>query len=157
MASATLTFTHPSQRCSKRSSGADRFLFCSKTGRPLLQSNVLRAYLYPLLERAGEQKAGAHAFRRFRTTWLRKQHAPEDLIRFWLGHDNRSITDTYCKLNEDVVFRKNVAEQVGIGFELPTENLEVAPNCTQSELLSTFEIKEEEWLPGQDSNLQHFG
>jgi hypothetical protein len=55
------------------------------------------------------------------------------------------------------VFRKNVAEQVGIGFELPTENLEVAPNCTQSELLSTFEIKEEEWLPGQDSNLQHFG
>jgi integrase len=103
------------------------FLFCSKTGRPLLQWNVLRAYLYSLLERAGQQKASAHAFQRFRTTWLRKQHAPEDLIRFWLGHANRSITDTYCKLNEDVVFRKNVAEQVGIGFELPTENLEVAP------------------------------
>jgi integrase len=114
------------------------FLFCSKTGRPLLQSNILRACLHPLLEQAGRAKAGAHAFRRFRTTWLRKQHTPEDLIRFWLGHANRSITDTYCKLNEDVAFRKKVAEQMGIGFELPTEKPEVAPNCTQSELLSTF-------------------
>lgn len=117
-----------------RSSG---FLFCSKSGRPLLQSNILRLSLHPLLEKAKQPKAGAHAFRRFRTTWLRKQHTPEDLIRFWLGHANRSITDTYCKLNEDVAFRKKVAEQVGIGFELPTENVEVAPNCTQSQLLST--------------------
>jgi hypothetical protein len=51
---------------------------------------------------------------------------------------NRSITDAYCKLDEDVPFRKQVAEHVWIGFELPTEDLEVAPNCTQSELLSTF-------------------
>jgi len=81
---------------------------------------------------------GAHAFRRFRTTWLRKQHAPEDLVRFWLGHANKSVTDDYSKLKEDVTFRKKVAEQVGIGFELPSKKLEVAPNCTQSELLSTF-------------------
>ena len=80
---------------------------------------------------------GAHAFRRFRTTWLRKQHAPEDLFRFWLGHANKSVTDGYSKLKEDVTFRKKVAEQVGIGFELPIEKLEVAPNCTQTVLLST--------------------
>ena len=114
------------------------FLFCSKSGKPLLQSNILRLSLHPLLKKAKQPKTGAHAFRRFRTTWLRKQHTPEDLTRFWLGHANRSITDAYCKLNEDVAFRKKVAEQVGIGFELPTERLEVAPNCTQSELLSTF-------------------
>lgn len=70
-------------------------------------------------------------------TALRKQHTPEDLIRFWLGHANRSITGAYSKLHEDVAFRKKVAEQVGIGFDLPAEKLEVAPNCT-SELLSTF-------------------
>jgi integrase len=114
------------------------FLFCSKNGKPLLQSNILRLSLHPLLQKAKQPKAGAHAFRRFRTTWLRKQHTPEDLIRFWLGHANRSITDVYCKLSEDVAFRKKVAEQVGIGFELPAEKLEAAPNCTQSELLSTF-------------------
>jgi hypothetical protein len=53
-----------------------------------------------------------------------------------LGHANSSITDVYCKFNEDVAFRKKVAVQVVIGFELPIEKLEVAPNCTQSELLS---------------------
>jgi integrase len=113
------------------------FLFCSKNGKPLLQSNILRHWLHPLLEEAKQPKAGAHAFRRFRTTWLRKQHTPEDLIRFWLGHANGSITDAYSKLHEDVAFRKKVAEQVGIGFDLP-EKLGVAPNCTQSELLSTL-------------------
>ncbi len=114
------------------------FLFCSKSGKPLLQSNILRLWLHPLLDKAKQPKAGAHAFRRFRTTWLRKQHTPEDLIRVWLGHANRSITDAYSKFHEDVVFRKKVAEQVGIGFELSAEKLEVAPNCTQSELLSAF-------------------
>jgi hypothetical protein len=114
------------------------FLFCSKNGLPLLQSNVLRLSLHPLLKKLGQPKSGAHAFRRFRTTWLRKQHAPEDLIRFWLGHANKSVTDVYSKLKEDVAFRKKVAEQVGIGFELPAEKPEVAPICTQSELLSTI-------------------
>ena len=112
------------------------FLFCSKNRNPLLQSNILRLSLHPILEELKQPKSGAHAFRRFRTTWLRKQHAPEDLIRFWLGHADKTVTDGYSKLKEDVTFRKKVAEQGGIGFELPTEKLEVAPNCTQSELLS---------------------
>jgi len=111
-------------------------LFCSKNGNPLLQSNILRLSLHPLLEVLKQPKSGAHAFRRFRTTWLSKQGAPEDLIRFWLGHANKSVTDDYSKLKEDVAFRKKVAEQVGIGFELPAlpAQPEVAPNCTQSEL-----------------------
>ncbi|MFZ0413274.1 MAG: site-specific integrase [Candidatus Acidiferrales bacterium] len=113
-------------------------LFCSKNGLPLLQSNLLRLSLHPLLKKLNQPKMGAHAFRRFRTTWLRKQRAPEDLLRFWLGHANKSVTDGYSKLKEDVPFRKKVVEQVGIGFELPAEKPEVAPNCTQSQLLSTF-------------------
>jgi integrase len=114
------------------------FLFCSKNGNPLLQSNILRLSLHPILKEMKQPKSGAHAFRRFRATWLRKKHAPEDLIRFWLGHANTSVTDGYSKLKEDVTFRKKIAEEVGIGFELPAEKLEVAPNCTQSELLSTL-------------------
>jgi integrase len=114
------------------------FLFSSKNGLPLLQSNVLRLSLHPSLSELGQPNSGGHAFRRFRTTWLRKQHAPEDLIRFWLGHANRSVTDVYSKLKEDVAFRKKVAEQVGIGFELPAEKTEVAPICTQSGSVATF-------------------
>jgi hypothetical protein len=67
--------------------------------------------LAPSASGGGQPKAGAHAFRPFRTTWLRKQHTPEDLIRFWLGHANLNITDAYSKLHEDVAFRKKVAEQ----------------------------------------------
>ena len=62
-------------------------------------------------------------------------------------------------------FRKKAGEQAGIGFELPVQALsaqtEVAPNCTRSELSGrtalSNEAKEEEWLPGQDSDLQPFG
>ncbi len=103
------------------------YLFHAKSGFPLLQSNVLRLSLHPLLKSVGQPKSGAHAFRRFRATWLRKQRAPEDLIRFWLGHANKSVTDLYSKLKEDVTLRKKVAEEVGIGFELPAEKPGVAP------------------------------
>ena len=84
------------------------FLFCSKSGNPLLQSNILRLSLHPILEELKQPKSGAHAFRRFRTTWLRKQNAPEDLIRFWLGHANKSVTDGYSKLKEDVMFLRRL-------------------------------------------------
>jgi hypothetical protein len=58
--------------------------------------------------------------RRFRTTWLRKQRAPEDLIQFWLGHAKQSVTDGYSKLADDMEFRAKVAETVGTGFVVPT-------------------------------------
>lgn len=57
--------------------------------------------------------------RRFRTTWLRKQRAPEDLIKFWLGHAKQSVTDGYSKLGEDVEFRRQIAESVATGFDVP--------------------------------------
>jgi hypothetical protein len=60
----------------------------------------------------------------------------EDSVRFWRGYADKSVTDRHVKLKEGATFRKKVAEQVGIDFEFPTENLEVAPNWTQSELLA---------------------
>jgi integrase len=59
---------------------------------------------------------GFHAFRRFRTTWLRKNRVQEDLIRFWLGHSEGSVTDGYSKLSEDVEYRREIADKVGTGF-----------------------------------------
>jgi hypothetical protein len=58
--------------------------------------------------------------RRFLTTWLRKQRAPEDLIKFWLGHAKESVTDGYSKLADDVEFRAQVAETAATGFEVPS-------------------------------------
>jgi len=91
-------------------------LFVNKLGEPLSQTNLARRSLHPILSSLGVEKAGFHAMRRFRATWLRKQRAPEDLIRFWLGHAKGSITDGYSKLADDLEFRTELAEKVGVGF-----------------------------------------
>lgn len=116
-------------------------LFCTESRRPLPPSNILSDSLHPILEKLGQPKAGAHAFRRFRATWLRMQRTPEDLIRFWLGHANKTITDGYSLLKVDSQFRRKITEQVNIGFEIPASEPDVAPKiaiCTQTTSLSTL-------------------
>jgi integrase len=93
------------------------FLFHTRNGGPVLQRNVLRV-LHGILVGMGKPKLGFHAFRRFRVTHLRKNRVPEDLIKFWIGHAPQSVTDEYSKLKHDVHFRKDVAEKVGLGFDL---------------------------------------
>ncbi len=95
------------------------FLFCTKSGLPMSDDNVYRR-LNPLLKRLRIPKMGFHAFRRFRVTWLRKNRVPEELIRFWIGHADRSMTDRYSMLNADTTLRKAIAEKIGLGFELPS-------------------------------------
>jgi integrase len=84
------------------------FLFAGKTGNP-----IAPRFVYAHL--AGH---GAHAFRRWRVSWLRKKNAPEDLVRWWTGHANSNMTDHYCRMREDVEFRREIAEKVGLGFSL---------------------------------------
>ena len=103
-------------------------LFSTKGGKPLHQSNILRRTLHPILAELQQPRTGFHAFRRFRVTHLRFQCAPEDLIRFWVGHANASITDSYSKLQSDVAFRKEVVERVGIGFKLSEKITPIVPN-----------------------------
>lgn len=93
--------------------GKNGYLFTTASGRPPLQRNVL----HTLHQLAG--MVGFHAFRRFRTSILRKARAPEDLIGLWLGHAGLSVTDSYARqLREDVAFRQEWAERCGLGFEL---------------------------------------
>jgi hypothetical protein len=77
--------------------------------------------LHPMLEKLGQEQAGHHAFRRFRVTWLRKQHCPVDLRHFWLGHAGKSVEDDYDRVREEVGFRKQVVEKIGLGFDLPSQ------------------------------------
>jgi integrase len=94
-------------------SGKEDYIFPTSSGRPLSQRNVHRT----LCSLAG--KGGLHAFRRFRTSVLRKARVPEDLISLWLGHAGHSVTDVYARqLREDVPFRKEWADKCGLGFEL---------------------------------------
>ena len=71
-------------------------------------------------------------------TWLRKQRAPEDLLNFWIGHSSETITSDYSMIKNDVKFRKEEAERLGLGFELPIKHPDVVPNasiCAQNTAL----------------------
>lgn len=97
------------------------FLFRNRTGTPLLQTNVLRSSLHPILRGLGVEITGFHAFRRFRATWLRKTGVPRDLEDFWMGHAPRTVGDLYSKLSEDVQFRREVVNRIGLGFTISRE------------------------------------
>lgn len=115
-------------------------LFCSRTGKQLWQTNILRRALHPVLAKLNQPKCGAHAFRRFRTTWLRKNGVPKDLEHFWLGHADEEVGDIYSKLKEDVAFRQEVTSRIGFGFELPAEECVVGPNGPKIQAESVQEV-----------------
>jgi integrase len=93
-------------------------VFAYREGKPFLQSNILRRNLHPLLKKLGIKVQGLHSFRRFRTTWLRKNLAPEDFIKGRRGHASKSVTDEYSKLYQDGKFRKELTGKLGMGFSL---------------------------------------
>jgi integrase len=95
------------------------FVFQTRNGKPLTQTNLLKREFHPILEKLGISKRGFHSFRRFRNTHLRKSGCPDGVLKFWMGHANKDMTDRYDKVREDVEFRKEVAKAMGVGFELP--------------------------------------
>ena len=117
---------------------ADRksgLVFANRSGRPLSQTNLARRSLHPILKALDAEKAGFHGMRRFRTTWLRKQRAPEDLIQFWLGHSKQSQTDGYSKLADDLEFRAEVAAKLGTGFVVPSVLRPTSPRKTKEKVM----------------------
>jgi integrase len=103
---------------------ADRktgLVFRNGLGKPLAQSNVVRRSLHPVLERLEVPKAGFHSFRRFRATHLTKNRVPESLVKFWMGHAATNQTEEYVKLFGEGDYRREVADGVGLGFELLPE------------------------------------
>jgi integrase len=115
------------------------FLFQTKNGTPLSLTNVLRRHLHPALKKlgyvnqhTGDHKAGTHAFRRFRNTFLRNETScPKGLRDYWLGHAGNSMDDLYDMVKDNVAFRKQKAAEYGIGFELPTA-VSIVPNVPKN-------------------------
>ena len=107
------------------------FLFETKTGNMLWPSTLYRDGFKTILKRMGRGKVRFHAFRRFRQAVLEKSEMRQLLIDFWFGHDNPDMSSRYAKqLTEDMEFRKEWAEKVGLGFELPElSESESGANC----------------------------
>jgi hypothetical protein len=55
--------------------------------------------------------------RRFRCTHLDAQMIPESLIKIWLGHGKKGVTEqSYIKIMGRMDTRKTCVENVGLGF-----------------------------------------
>ena len=118
------------------------FLFQTEEGTPMHQSNFLRRNLHPILEKLGIEKQGFHGFRRFRVTHLESNIVAPALVKYWTGYAKSSdgevvkqtVTDRYVKMSKDRQFRAEVAERIGLGFELPySESAEVVPSVPNSQ------------------------
>lgn len=131
------------------------FLFQTKNGKPLSLSTTLRRHLHPALRKlgyvnphTGDHKAGMHAFRRFRNTYLRNSTAcPEGLYKFWMGHAAKDMSDLYDKVKWDVALRKYWAKKVGYGFDLPSVVPNVPNKPQDNDLQNALQVPQSEPEP----------
>jgi hypothetical protein len=97
----------------------DGLLFCTASGKPLCPRNVLRDVLHPVLRELKYPQMGFHFLRRFRESVLLMSEARALLVDYWMGHENREMGTRYAKqLVENVEWRKERAEKIGLGFNL---------------------------------------
>jgi integrase len=124
------------------------YLFCTKSGKPILYANLRKNVFDPILcgherkkmkrvgkgwkqvgvekfpgvlpEKAKEEGGyGFHSFRRFRETHLRLEGVPQPIIDFWIGHGKKTISDVYTKVKGETTKRRDWCEKAGLGFKLP--------------------------------------
>jgi integrase len=109
------------------------WVFENKKHNPLCATNILKRYLHPILLGSDDkpgvtgQKAGEHAFRRYRDGYLRTQNCPAGLLKYWLGHSrNQDMSDLYDGSVEDEAYRLEMSEKLATGFVVPN-----VPSCTE--------------------------
>jgi integrase len=107
------------------------FLFESKNGTMFWPGTIYRDGLKLILKEMGRSRVRFHAFRRFREATLQRSEVRQILIDYWMGHENADMSSRYGKqLTEDVEFRQQWAQKVGLGFGLLQASESVsALNC----------------------------
>ena len=103
-----------------------------------------------------------------RTTLLRKNRAPEDLIRFWLGHADETVTDGYSKLcceaepdkstpplRTDFAAALAKPRIVPFGISLGVSQMIVSPNEEQKEKKSGATQQRQHRPGGLDRLVRH--
>jgi len=98
-------------------------LFCTSTGKQLLQANTLQDSLHPILKKLEHVKGGFNIFRRFRITELQTAECPKPLQHFWSGHAQTHVSERYLKLLKNRSWRLGWTEKIGLGFDLPARSI----------------------------------
>jgi integrase len=104
---------HPDLNLFMKHASLGHGLLFQSDGKPLVYSTVLRR-----MHKLGITEA-FHAFRRFRVTHLENKNVPHPLVRYWIGHGARDVTDGYNRTGFDTQARKVWCENAGLGFQLP--------------------------------------
>lgn len=106
------------------------FLFETVNGKMLSPETLFRDGFKTIFRKMGRTGVRFHAFRRFRESVLLASDTRQILIDYWMGHENPDMSTRYGKqLVEDVKYRKQWAEKVGLGFELPLASEPELVNC----------------------------
>jgi integrase len=118
------------------------FLFQTENGTMLSPENLYRDGFETLFKKMGRTKVRFHAFRRFREAVLLASEARQILIDYWMGHENDEMSTRYGEqLLKNVAFRKQWAEKIGLGFELPQlSKSELGVNCATCATNSVEEV-----------------
>jgi integrase len=96
------------------------FLFQTRSGKMLSPESFYRDGLKTIFTRMGRTRVRFNTFRRFRESVLLRSECRQVLIDYWMGHENPDMSARYGRqLLDDVKYRKEWAEKVGLGFELP--------------------------------------
>ena len=102
----------------------DDLLFCTRTGRPFDNYNVVTWQLKPLLERIGvaeTRRMGLHAFRHCNATELDRMGAPIKVRQDRLGHADSQTTFGYT--HAESADHKRVAAELGRIFDPNLQSL----------------------------------
>jgi hypothetical protein len=95
-------------------------VFCKPDGSQLMQRDILKHSLHPILKKLGLEQGGLDIFRRFRITKLETAEVPAALQHTWSGHAKSHVSEVYKKLLKQREWRLRWAEKAGTGFTLPS-------------------------------------
>jgi integrase len=98
---------------------ASGLVFCKPDGSQLMQRDILKHSLHPILKKSGLEQGGLNIFRRFRITKLEIAEVPAALQHTWSGHAKSHVSEVYKKLLKQREWRLRWAEKTGTGFTLP--------------------------------------
>jgi hypothetical protein len=109
-------------------------LFCTSSGEQILQTNILRNSLHPILKKLGLEQGGFNIFRRFRITELKKSDCPDALQHFWSGHAHAHVSERYLKLLHEREYRLQMGRKDRTWFPAPNWATRATPLRSESGL-----------------------
>jgi integrase len=112
-------------------------VFCKPDDTQLMQRDILKHSLHPILKKLELEQGGFNIFRRFRITELETAEVPAALQHTWSGHAKSHASEVYKKLLKRRDWRLRWAEKAGTGFTLPSHQEAAAevPNGKSGKIL----------------------